>query len=50
MVRDPVCKMDVEESKAAATAMYEGKTYYPLLRGLQGQVREEADGVCRVIA
>lgn len=28
MAKDPVCKMNVEESKAAATAMYEGKTYY----------------------
>ena len=28
MAKDPVCKMNVEESKAAATAKYEGKTYY----------------------
>jgi YHS domain-containing protein len=28
MAKDPVCKMDVEESKAAATAKYDGKTYY----------------------
>lgn len=28
MAKDPVCKMDVEESKAAATATYQGKTYY----------------------
>jgi YHS domain-containing protein len=28
MAKDPVCKMDVEESKAAATAAYQGKTYY----------------------
>ena len=25
---DPVCKMEVEESKAAATSEYKGKTYY----------------------
>jgi Cu+-exporting ATPase len=25
---DPVCKMTVEEDKAAATAEYKGKTYY----------------------
>jgi len=25
---DPVCKMDVDEQKAAATAEYKGKTYY----------------------
>ena len=28
MATDPVCKMVVEESKAAATATYQGKTYY----------------------
>ena len=25
---DPVCKMKVEESKAAATSEYQGKKYY----------------------
>jgi len=25
---DPVCKMDVEEAKAAATSEYKGETYY----------------------
>ena len=25
---DPVCKMDVEESKAAVTCEYKGKKYY----------------------
>jgi YHS domain-containing protein len=28
MARDPVCGMDVDESKAAATSEYRGKTYY----------------------
>ena len=28
MAKDPVCKMTVDEKEAAATAMYEGKTYY----------------------
>ena len=28
MATDPVCKMEVEESKAAATVTYQGKTYY----------------------
>ena len=28
MATDPVCKMEVEESKAAATSEYEGKKYY----------------------
>ena len=28
MVIDQVCKMEVEESKAAATSEYKGKKYY----------------------
>jgi len=28
MAIDPVCKMEVEESKAAATSEYKGKNYY----------------------
>ncbi len=28
MAQDPVCKMNVEENKAAATSTHEGKTYY----------------------
>jgi len=28
MAIDPVCKMKVDEQKAAATSVYEGKTYY----------------------
>jgi Cu+-exporting ATPase len=28
MKRDPVCKMDVDKRKAAATTEYEGDTYY----------------------
>ncbi|MDO8690426.1 MAG: YHS domain-containing protein [Dehalococcoidia bacterium] len=28
MAKDPVCDMDVEESKAAATSEYNGKKYY----------------------
>ena len=28
MAIDPVCKMQVEEAKAAATSEYRGKTYY----------------------
>ena len=28
MAVDPVCKMNVDEKKAAATYEYEGKTYY----------------------
>lgn len=28
MVKDPVCGMDVDETKAAATSDYQGTTYY----------------------
>jgi len=28
MARDPVCDMEVNEQKAAATSVYQGKTYY----------------------
>ncbi len=28
MAKDPVCGMDVDEEKAAATADYKGQTYY----------------------
>jgi YHS domain-containing protein len=28
MATDPVCKMQVDEKKAAATSEYNGKTYY----------------------
>ena len=28
MAKDPVCDMDVDEKKAAATYEYKGKTYY----------------------
>ncbi|MFQ5846532.1 MAG: YHS domain-containing protein [Candidatus Methylomirabilales bacterium] len=28
MVKDPVCGMQVDEVQAAATAVYQGKTYY----------------------
>jgi len=28
MAIDPVCKMEVEESKAAATSEYQGNKYY----------------------
>lgn len=35
MATDPVCRMQVEESKAAATAVREGKTYYFCCAGCQ---------------
>jgi P-type Cu+ transporter len=28
MTKDPVCNMQVEETKAAGTSIYQGQTYY----------------------
>lgn len=28
MATDPICKMTVDEQKASATSVYQGKTYY----------------------
>lgn len=28
MAKDPVCGMEVEETRAAATSIYKGQTYY----------------------
>lgn len=28
MAKDPVCCMDLDEKKAAATSLYKGETYY----------------------
>jgi YHS domain-containing protein len=28
VAKDPVCGMDVDEKKAAATSVYKGETYY----------------------
>jgi YHS domain-containing protein len=36
MAQDPICGMNVDENKAAATAEYDGKRY--LRTGMQGQV------------
>ena len=33
MVTDPVCKMTIDENKAAATSVYNGKTYYFCMPG-----------------
>lgn len=33
MAKDPVCGMEVEEGKAAATSTYKGQTYYFCAQG-----------------
>lgn len=41
MAIDPVCKMTVEESKAAATAEYQGKTYYFCAAGCKRKFEQD---------
>lgn len=33
MTKDPVCGMEVDETKAAATSVYQGTTYYFCAKG-----------------
>lgn len=33
MAKDPVCGMDVDEKKAAATSVYQGTSYYFCAKG-----------------
>ncbi|NIT35667.1 MAG: YHS domain-containing protein [candidate division Zixibacteria bacterium] len=55
MAKDPVCGMDVDESSPAATAEYEGQTYYFCAPGCRAAFeadpekylgREEETGGC----
>ncbi|GBE04412.1 MAG TPA: YHS domain-containing protein [Nitrospirae bacterium] len=43
MAIDPVCKMTVDESKAAATSEYNGKTYYFCAAGCKETFDKEPD-------
>jgi Cu+-exporting ATPase len=40
---DPVCNMTVEEDEAAATAEYEGKTYYFCSVGCKKDFEEDPE-------
>ena len=44
---DPVCNMMVEEDKAAATAEYEGKTYYFCSVGCKNDFQEDPEAYLR---
>jgi Cu+-exporting ATPase len=35
-VTDPVCKMEIDADKAAATSQYKGQTYYFCASGCKG--------------
>ena len=43
MAIDPVCKMQVEETRAAATATYQGKTYYCCAPGCKRAFEKEPE-------
>ena len=44
---DPVCHMTVEEDKAAATAEYEGKTYYFCSVACKNEFAEDPEAYLR---
>lgn len=43
MAQDPVCKMTVDESSAAAKSTYNGKTYYFCATGCKETFEKEPD-------
>ncbi|MBI5410146.1 MAG: YHS domain-containing protein [Nitrospirae bacterium] len=43
MAQDPVCKMNVEEKKAAAKSDYKDKTYYFCAKGCKEKFDKEPE-------
>ncbi|HDH04268.1 MAG TPA: YHS domain-containing protein [Nitrospirae bacterium] len=43
MAQDPVCNMDIEESKAGATTAYKGETYYFCSAGCKENFEKEPE-------
>jgi YHS domain-containing protein len=43
MAKDPVCGMDVDESKAAGSSVYNGKTYYFCAPGCKTRFDKEPE-------
>jgi YHS domain-containing protein len=43
MAQDPVCKMTVDEKKAAATSTHKGKTYYFCAKGCKEKFDKEPE-------
>jgi len=41
MAKDPVCKMEVDEEKAAATSEYKGVTYYFCCEGCKAAFEKD---------
>ncbi len=43
MAKDPICGMNVDEIKAAGTAVYKGKTYYFCSAGCKTKFEKEPE-------
>ena len=43
MAKDPICGMNVDESKAAGTAVHKGKTYYFCSAGCKAKFEKEPE-------
>lgn len=43
MAKDPVCKMDLSEEKAAEKAEYKGKTYYFCAKGCKDRFEKDPE-------
>ena len=43
MAKDPVCNMNVNEAKAAATSVYKGVTYYFCAKGCKEKFDKEPE-------
>lgn len=43
MAKDPACGMNVDENKAAGTAVYNGKTYYFCCAGCKAKFEKEPE-------
>ena len=47
MAKDPVCGMEVDEAKAAATSTYAGKTYYFCATGCKKEFDQSPEKYAR---
>ena len=45
MAKDPVCHMDVDEAKAAATSVFKGVTYYFCSKGCKEKFDKEPEKI-----
>jgi YHS domain-containing protein len=43
MARDPICGMNVDENKAAGTAIHNGKTYFFCSAGCKAKFEKEPE-------